>query len=90
MRRPRPTWSADQGSVLYDERPFLRRLDNFDWLFSLAMVAGAGFALSRYHAHMNEYDKLVLVCSVPAFVVMGYLQSSCIRAIWRAPTARFS
>ena len=72
MRRPRPTWSADQGSVLYDERPFLRRLDNFDWLFSLAMVAGAGFALSRYHAHMNEYDKLVLVCSVPAFVVMGW------------------
>ncbi len=59
-------------STLLDERPFLKRLGLFDWLFALAMVAGAGFALSRYHEYMNYYDKLVLVCSVPAFVVLGW------------------
>ncbi|MBP0594027.1 c-type cytochrome biogenesis protein CcsB [Paraburkholderia sp. LEh10] len=59
-------------SALLDDRPFLKRLSAFDWLFALAMVAGAGFALSRYHEYMNYYDKLVLVCSVPAFVVLGW------------------
>jgi cytochrome c-type biogenesis protein CcsB len=59
-------------STLLDDRPFLKRLGVFDWLFALAMVAGAGFALSRYHEYMNYYDKLVLVCSVPAFVVLGW------------------
>ncbi|MEM5314699.1 c-type cytochrome biogenesis protein CcsB [Paraburkholderia sp. JHI869] len=72
IHRPRPAFSADQRSVLYDDRPFLRRLDAFDWLFALAMVAGAGFVLSRYHAYMNDYDKLVLACSGPAFVVLGW------------------
>lgn len=36
------------------------------------MVAGAGFALSRYHPFMNYYDKLVLCCAVPVFVVLGW------------------
>jgi cytochrome c-type biogenesis protein CcsB len=62
---------AGQASLL-DDRPFLKRLNVFDWLFALAMVAGAGFALSRYHEYMNYYDKLVLVCAVPVFVVLGW------------------
>ncbi|HKR45962.1 MAG TPA: c-type cytochrome biogenesis protein CcsB, partial [Paraburkholderia sp.] len=44
------------ADTLFDERPLLRRLTVVDWLFALALVAGAGFALSRYHAHMNYYD----------------------------------
>ncbi|TKC77862.1 c-type cytochrome biogenesis protein CcsB, partial [Trinickia terrae] len=68
--KPRPVPADTAG--LYDERPFLKRLAVVDWLFALAMVAGAGFALSRYHGFMNYYDKLVLVCSVPAFVVLGW------------------
>jgi cytochrome c-type biogenesis protein CcsB len=55
-----------------DERPFLRRLGVFDWLFALAVAGGAGFALARYHGFMNYYDKLVLVCAVPALVVLGW------------------
>ncbi|WP_028228137.1 c-type cytochrome biogenesis protein CcsB [Paraburkholderia ferrariae] len=58
--------------ALFDERPFLRRLSVVDWLFALALVGGAGFALSRYHAHMNYYDKLVLCGTVPALVVLGW------------------
>ncbi|WP_144151191.1 c-type cytochrome biogenesis protein CcsB [Paraburkholderia sp. BCC1885] len=58
--------------ALFDERPFFKRLGAFDWLFALAMVAGVGFALSRYHPFMNYYDKLVLVCAVPVFVTLGW------------------
>ncbi len=60
------------GGVLPDERPFLRRLGLVDWLFALVLVAGAGFALSRYHAYMNYYDKLVLAGVTPALVVLGW------------------
>ncbi|HEV3426991.1 MAG TPA: cytochrome c biogenesis protein CcsA, partial [Paraburkholderia sp.] len=64
--------ASDLNDLLFDERPFLRRLTVLDWVFALAMVAGAGFALSRYHAHMNYYDKLVLCGTVPALVVLGW------------------
>src|ERR1700730_3870627 len=70
--RPNPAPASAAESDLLDERPFLKRLNTFDWLFALAMVAGAGFALSRYHPFMNYYDKLVLVCAVPVFVVLGW------------------
>ncbi|MCP3726444.1 c-type cytochrome biogenesis protein CcsB [Paraburkholderia sp. CNPSo 3272] len=72
MHRPRHTWSADQTSLLSEERSFARRLGAFDWLFAVAMLAGSGFALLRYHASMSAYDELVLMCSVPAFVVLGW------------------
>ncbi|MFC0398062.1 c-type cytochrome biogenesis protein CcsB, partial [Paraburkholderia rhizosphaerae] len=52
--------SAELANRLLDDRPFLKRLTPFDWLFALALVAGAGFALTRYHPFMNYYDKLVL------------------------------
>src|SRR5579864_2288235 len=64
--------TAAQSVDLLDERPFLKRLGIVDWLFAVVMVAGAGFALSRYYPFMNYYDKLVLVCAVPVFVVLGW------------------
>jgi hypothetical protein len=64
--------SPAQHPALLDERSFLKRLGAFDWLFALAMVAGAGFALWRYHPYMNYYDKLILVCAVPVFVTLGW------------------
>ncbi len=63
---------SSSASGALDERSFLRRLGSFDWLFALALVAGAGFSLTRYHAFMNYYDKLVLVCAVPALAVLGW------------------
>lgn len=63
-----------QGAVPvpFDTRPRLARLGLFDWLFALALVAGDGFALVHYQAHMNYYDKLVLICVTPAFMVLGW------------------
>src|ERR1700736_6360304 len=70
--RPNPAPPSAEALALHDERSFVKRLGVFDWLFALAMVAGAGFALQRYHPFMNYYDKLVLVCAVPVFVVLGW------------------
>jgi cytochrome c-type biogenesis protein CcsB len=70
VSRSDPAASAQSGAL--DERSFLRRLGVFDWLFALAVAGGAGFGLARYHGFMNYYDKLVLVCTVPALIVLGW------------------
>jgi len=71
--RPNRAFASETLNVAqYDERPFLKRLGVVDWLFAVVMVAGAGFALSRYHPFMNYYDKLVLCLAVPVFVVLGW------------------
>jgi len=70
VSRSSPATNAVAGAL--DERSFLRRLGIFDWLFAALVAGGAGFALSRYHAYMNYYDKLVLVCTVPALVVLAW------------------
>ncbi|MDN7674138.1 c-type cytochrome biogenesis protein CcsB [Burkholderia oklahomensis] len=67
-----PRASAAAEPALFDDRPFLRRLSLVDWLFALALVAGAGFALAQYHAHMDYYDKAVLIGTAPALIVLGW------------------
>ncbi|WDD96085.1 c-type cytochrome biogenesis protein CcsB [Burkholderia sp. FERM BP-3421] len=67
-----PRAPAAAQNPLFDERPFLRRLSLVDWLFALALVVGAGYALVHYQAHMNYYDKAVLVGTVPALAILGW------------------
>lgn len=70
---PTSSGNREQQSRLMLERPsFLKQLKLLDVIFAVAMVAGAAFALTRYHAQMNYYDKLVLVCAVPTFTVLGW------------------
>jgi cytochrome c-type biogenesis protein CcsB len=67
-----PRAPAAAQNPLFDERPFLRRLSLVDWLFALALVVGAGYALVHYQAHMDYYDKAVLVGTVPALALLGW------------------
>ncbi len=53
-------------------QPFLKRLSVFDWLFTLALALGAGYALNRYGAYMDAYDKGVLIAAVPALAWLGW------------------
>jgi cytochrome c-type biogenesis protein CcsB len=72
---PRPSPAGRLGlapAAPLDTRPLWRRLTPVDWLFALAMVAGAGFALAHYQAHMNYYDELVLCGATPALIVLGW------------------
>jgi cytochrome c-type biogenesis protein CcsB len=58
---------------LYSPAPgFFKRLTIVDWLYALALVAGALFALNRYSAHMDVYEKAVLVLAAPTFAWLGW------------------
>ena len=56
----------------YTRDSFLRRLSLVDFAFALMLVAGAGFALTRYGAYMNYYDKAVMIGAVPVFSLLGW------------------
>ncbi|KVN69516.1 hypothetical protein WM03_06420, partial [Burkholderia ubonensis] len=66
-RQPRQRQRAAEPLLApHGARPFLPRLDIVDWLFALALalVLGAGYAFVHYNAHMDYYDKAVLVGTV--------------------------
>ena len=58
---------ADRSS-----RGFFAKLNLLDWLFALLLGAGAAFALSEYHQHMDVYEQAILVLSVPVFAALGW------------------
>ena len=51
---------------------FFRRLGLLDWLYALALCAGAAIALDRYGAYMDYYEKAILVLTVPVFSWLGW------------------
>jgi cytochrome c-type biogenesis protein CcsB len=51
---------------------YFRRLSAFDWLFGLALLAGALFALNRYGSYMDVYEKAILLLAVPTFAALGW------------------
>ena len=48
------------------------RRSAWDWLFALAVAAGAGYAFSRYSGSMDGYEKAILLGTVPAVVALGW------------------
>lgn len=59
-------------SQTYSDAPWLKRLDWGDWLYALALLAGAGFALDRYGAFMDVYERGILVAAVAVFSGLGW------------------
>jgi cytochrome c-type biogenesis protein CcsB len=55
---------------------FWARRSPFDWLFALAVLAGAGYAFQRYGASMDVYEKAILVGAAPAVVWLGWFWGS--------------
>ncbi|MGZ5159858.1 MAG: c-type cytochrome biogenesis protein CcsB [Burkholderiales bacterium] len=53
-------------------QPLLRRLNWGDWLYAALVVAGAGYALARYGAHMEGYEQAVLVGAAGALTGLGW------------------
>ncbi len=57
----------------YTENPsLLKRLSIADWLFGALLLGGAVFALNRYGAFMDVYEKGILLAAVPTFAWLGW------------------
>jgi cytochrome c-type biogenesis protein CcsB len=48
----------------------------FDWLFAALVVAGVGYAFSRYSGSMDVYEKGILVGAMPVMVLLGWFWGS--------------
>jgi hypothetical protein len=51
---------------------FLARRNWLDWLFALAVLAGGLFALQRYGAWMDGYEKGILLGTIPCAIWLGW------------------
>jgi len=51
---------------------YFKRLSIFDWIYAVMLCSGAMFAMSRYGAYMDGYEKAILVLTVPTFAWLGW------------------
>ena len=49
-----------------------KSLGLMDYLFTLALLAGAIFAEARFYNFMDSYEQTILFCSVPALAILGW------------------
>jgi len=57
----------------YQQAPgFFKRQGVFDWVYAAVLVGATLFALSRYGAYMDAYEKMILVLAGPVFAALGW------------------
>jgi cytochrome c-type biogenesis protein CcsB len=57
----------------YTQAPgFFKRLTAIDWLYGALLLAASLFALNRYGAYMDVYEKAILVLAAPTFAWLGW------------------
>ena len=62
-----------QSQQTYTQAPgYFKRLTAFDWLFALALLGGALFALNRFGQFMDGYEQGILLAAAPVFAVLGW------------------
>jgi cytochrome c-type biogenesis protein CcsB len=62
-----------EATQIYTQQPgYFKRLGAFDWLFALALCAGALYAFQRFGAYMDIYEKVILLASAPSFALLGW------------------
>jgi cytochrome c-type biogenesis protein CcsB len=50
----------------------IKSLRLMDYLFALALLAGAIFAEARFYNFMDSYEQIILFCSVPSLAILGW------------------
>ncbi len=60
-------------SQTYSQAPgYFKRLGAFDWAFAAMLMVAALYALNRYGAFMDGYEKAILVLAAPTFAALGW------------------
>ena len=64
---------SQQAAQTYQQAPgYFKRLTVVDWLFALALLAGAVFGLNRYGHYMDIYEQGILLLAAPTFAALGW------------------
>ncbi len=66
------TATTTSPTTLTLNESFSSRRNWFDWLFAAIVVAGGLFALQRYAAYMDVYEKGILLGAIPAAIWLGW------------------
>jgi cytochrome c-type biogenesis protein CcsB len=51
---------------------FFKRLTVLDWLYAAALMVAALWALNRFGAFMDYYEKIILIMTAPTFAWLGW------------------
>ncbi|MBC3870458.1 c-type cytochrome biogenesis protein CcsB [Undibacterium oligocarboniphilum] len=51
---------------------FFKRLEILDWLYAFALSLASLFALNRFGAYMDGYEKAILLLAAPVFAWLGW------------------
>jgi cytochrome c-type biogenesis protein CcsB len=63
---------ANPGTTITLNEGYFAKRNAFDWLFALIVLLGGLFALTRYHAAMDEYELGILIGAIPSAIMMGW------------------
>jgi cytochrome c-type biogenesis protein CcsB len=66
------TLSANRTTTLSLNEGYFARRNVMDWLFAVFVATGALYALARYGAFMDVYEKGILLGAIPAAIAMGW------------------
>ena len=66
------TATTTSPTTLTLNESFRSRRNWFDWLFAAIVVVGGLFALQRYGAYMDVYEKGILLGAIPASIWLGW------------------
>ncbi|WP_309678530.1 c-type cytochrome biogenesis protein CcsB [Polaromonas sp.] len=70
--QPHAERSGGGSTTLSLHEGYFSRRNPFDWVFALVVASGFLYALARYGAFMDVYEKGILLAAIPAATAMGW------------------
>ena len=70
--------SVTQYNMLeqFDDRALWRRLNSFDWLWALLVLAGAVYTYMHYADLMDGFEVTILAGTAPVLIGLGWAWKS--------------
>ena len=66
------TLSRDRSSELMLSEGYFARRNLMDWAFAVLLTAGGLFAFVQYQAHMDIYEKAILLSTIPSAIALAW------------------
>ena len=63
---------SDRNATLTLNPGYFAKRNALDWLFAALVIVGGLYALMRYNAFMDVYEKGILLATIPSAIAMGW------------------